>query len=200
MTIQEVLDYYQARLIVQYKTMPKAQQTVRCLVNRAFCDGLPLQLQNAFDLQTAVGNQLTIIGRIVGVPRNVFGLDLTHQFFNFTRYSGIPASNGFNRWTTVTDAYLISRWQTNATYVTTDFELRTLIQLRIMYNNYYPSLGKIKNSLYDLYVGKIDVVDNVNSSITYNFQQPYYNVGTICNFLGNILPKPMGVNITINNV
>ena len=200
MTNADLLTYYQNRLIVQYKNLPKAQQTIACLSNRATCDGLFLSLANCFNLNTATGNQLTILGKIVGVPRNIYGLDLVHTFFNFTNYSGVPASNGFNNWTTVTDADLIANWQSNAIYTTTDFEMLTLIRLRIMYNNYYPSLGKIKNALYSTFNGSIDVVDNLNTTITYNFKQPYYNVSAVCNFLGNILPKPMGVGITINNV
>ena len=196
----DLLDYYQDQLIVQYKTLAKAQQTIRCLANNAICDGLPLQIQPSFALNTASGNQLTILGRIVGVPRNIQGLDLTHQFFNFTRYAGIPASNGFNRWITPVDSMLISTWHTNTSYTVTDFELRALINLRIIYNNAYESLYFIKNGLYGIFGSSIDVVDNKNTTITYNLQQPYYNVADVCSFLGNILPKPAGVGITINKI
>lgn len=200
MTLQEAFDYYTNTLITQYRDKSKAIQTIECLVNCAFCDGLPLQFNEAFDLDTAAGEQLTLLGRIVGVPRNIYGLDLTHEFFNFTRYSGTPASNGFNRWTTVADSYLISRWRTNATYVTTDFELRALINLKIIYNNSYKSLGVVKESLYNVFGGLIDIVDNVDFTLTYNFYSPYHNVGTICNYLSTILPKPMGVSVSIVNL
>lgn len=200
MTLQEALDYYADQLIIQYNSLPKASATIKCLVNNALCDGLTFQLQDAFDLNTAAGEQLTILGKIVGVPRLIFGLDLGHEFFNFTRYSGTPASNGFNRWTTPIDTKLISRWRTDTSYTTTDFELRGLINLKIIYNNAYESLGTVKPQLYNIFAGDIDVVDNLDSTITYKVKQPYYNVGVICTFLGNILPKPMGVGITVVNV
>ncbi len=200
MTLQEALDYYVNTLIIQYKTLDKAQQTIECLVNCAYCDGLPLQFNQAFDLDTASGDQLTILGKIVGVPRNIYGLDLVHQFYNFTRFTTRPASNGFARWGSPNSTYLISRWRTSATYVTTDFELRALINLRIIYNNYFKSLGTVKNALYAVFAGSIDIVDNLDYSITYKVTAPYYNVGTICTYLGNILPKPMGVGISVVNV
>ncbi len=200
MTLDEALTYYANQLIIQYNSLPKASQTIECLVNNAVCDGLIFQLEDAFNLDTAAGQQLTILGKIVDVPRLIFGLDLGHEFFNFTRYAGIPASNGFNRWTTPNDTMLLSRWRTDTSYTATDFELLALIKLKIMYNNYYTSLGTIKAALYDVFAGDIDIVDNLDFTITYNFKQPYYNVATICTFLGNILPKPMGVGITVVQV
>ena len=144
MTVNDALTYYSNQLIIQYNSLTKATLTIQCLANCAICDGLVFQLQNAFVLNTATGNQLTILGKIVGVPRNIYGLDLTHSFFNFTNYSGVPASNGFNSWLTVTDTYLLASWTTTATYVTTDFELLALIQLRIAYNNTLSLCPKLK--------------------------------------------------------
>lgn len=200
MTLNEALVYYSDQLIIQYKELPKATETIQCLANNAVCDGLIFSLQDCFNLDTASGQQLTILGRIVNVPRLIFGLDLSHEFFNFTRYSGTPASNGFNRWTTPNDTFLLSRWRTDTSYTATDFEMLALIKLKIMYNNYYTSLGTIKPALYNLFAGAIDVVDNLDTTITYNFMQPYHNVATICAFLGNILPKPMGVGINVVQV
>ncbi len=200
MTLEEALAYYVDTLILQYKTLDKAQQTIECLVNCAYCDGLPLQFPSVFDLDTASGDQLTILGKIVGVPRSIFGLDLTHEFFNYSSWAGTPASNGFAAWGSPNSTYLFSTWQTNATYTTTDFELRTLIQLRIMYNNYYKSMQIIKEAIYETFGSGINIVDNLNYTITYQMTAPYYNVGTICTYLGNILPKPMGVGISVSNV
>lgn len=200
MTLNEALQYYADQLIIQYKTLPKATDTIKCLANNAVCDGLIFQFPDAFDLELASGQQLTILGKIVGVSRNIFGLDLAHEFFNYSSWAGVPASNGFNSWTTPTDSMLFANWRTDATYVLTDFELRALIRLKIMYNNYYTSLSVIKNALYGVFAGDIDVVDNLDSTITYNVKQPYYNVGTVSGFLGNIFPKPMGIGINIVQV
>lgn len=200
MTLAELNQYYVERLIVQYITKPKAIGTISCLVNRALCDGLPQQLQTAFNLDTAVGNQLDIIGRIVGVPRNIYGLDLAHEFYDYSDWAGQPPSNGFNTWPTPNDAMLFASWQSNATYRMTDFEFRALIRLRIIYNNAYESLEFIKDDLYAIFTGAIDIVDNApsgNYSVTYIFKQPYYNVGIVADFIDNMLPKPAGVGINV---
>ena len=86
MTVDEILAQYAGLLIVQYKNKPKASMTVKLLVNQSLCDGLPLTEQTCFDLETAIGAQLNILGKIVGVPRTVYGLDLAHYYFIFTRY------------------------------------------------------------------------------------------------------------------
>lgn len=200
LTVQEALDYYADQLIIQYNSLPKASQTIQCLTNCAVCDGLIFQLQDAFTLSTAVGNQLTILGKIVGVPRHIVGLDLADTFFTFTNWNGEPASVGFNTWTTPNDQDKLASWQTTEIYTPTDFEMKVLIQLKIMANNYYPSLGVLIPALYELFQGAIDLVDNFNASITYNFKAPYHNVGTVAQFLGYIVPKPMGVAISYNNI
>lgn len=200
LTIQQALNYYSEELIIQYNSLPLANQTIEALVNCSVCDGLIFEMQNAFNLTTAVGNQLTIIGAIVGAPRNVYGINLTDTFFNFTRYTGVPASVGFNRYTTPVDPDFIARWESTATYTLTDNELRALIYLKIMYNNYYTSLGIIVPALFAIFNGLIDVTDNFNSSITWSFKSPYHNVGSVVAFLGNMVPKPMGISVTYQNI
>lgn len=200
LTVQEALAYYAKQLIIQYNSLPKASQTIKCLANCAVCDGLVFQLQNAFTLSEAVGEQLTILGKIVGVPRQIVGLDLSDTFFTFSYWNGQPASVGFNSWTTPVDPDKIATWQSNVIYTPTEFEMRALIQLKIMANNYYPSLGVLIPALFSLFQGNIDLVDNFNTSITYNFKNPYHNVGSVAQFLKNIVPKPMGVAINYNNI
>ena len=200
MTTSDILNYYNNLLIIQYNSLPKATQTIKALANCNACDGFFLQLQSAFNLNVAVGNQLTIIGNIVGVPRNVVGLDLVDTFFTFSNWSGTPASVGFNTWTTPTDVDKIASWSTNVVYTPTDFEMLALIKLKIITNNRYTSLGQIVPLLYSYFGNAISLVDNFNTSISYTFKSPYHNVGSVASFLGNIVPKPMGVAISYSNI
>jgi len=158
MDIEAIKNYYGGLLIVQYKTKPKAQATVRLLAALPNGDGLLDQEMACFDLNTAVGVQLDILGRIVGVQREVYGLDLEHTFFSFTRYADTPDSVGFGRYTDnpySTDLWL--RYNNWAVYTLTDFELRTLIKLKIIFNNAYSSLKDLKEGLYAAFAGDIDV-------------------------------------------
>jgi hypothetical protein len=97
MAWQDIIEQYKDLLITQYRNKDKARGMVGTLTNCSVCEGLPLQLRDAFILDSAAGDQLDILGKIVGVPRNIIGLDLSHSFFSLTRYSGTPASIGFNR-------------------------------------------------------------------------------------------------------
>ncbi len=154
----DLLQYYKNLIIVQYRVQPRALSTIEVLANCALCDGLPEELRVAFDLNTAVGAQLTILGKIVGVPRNVIGLDLEHSFFSFTDYVGEPASIGFGDYTD--DPYgndLFLSYFDTATYTLTDSEMRVLIQLAIIYNNIWTSLKQVKDALWAAFLGEINV-------------------------------------------
>lgn len=197
----QAIAYYQNQLIIQYNGLPNASGTIAALVNCSICDNFYAQLQSCFNINAAlgtiaVGQQLTIIGKIIGVPRNVYGLDLVDTFFTLSNWTGRPASVGFNTWSNATpDSDKISSWLTTAVYTPTDFEMLALIQLKIIKNTFYTSLGQIDPILYEYFNGAITLTDNLNTSITWSFAQPYHNVGSICQFLGNIVPKPMGVAI-----
>lgn len=61
--------YYSNLLIMEYHNKPKAKSTIEASVE-LLPDDLILEVINGFDLETAVGKQLDIIGTIVGVDRS----------------------------------------------------------------------------------------------------------------------------------
>lgn len=69
MTTQDIIDYYANLLILQYKGKPNAYATIQAAVTPIIMDQLPDQVQNAFEIGTAVGVQLDILGKYVGVTR-----------------------------------------------------------------------------------------------------------------------------------
>lgn len=72
MTDQELKDYYADLLILQYKGKPKAYATIQALAELEIRNQLPIQIQDAFGLETAFGVQLDIVGKYAGVSRNVY--------------------------------------------------------------------------------------------------------------------------------
>jgi len=167
--LQAIEQYYANLLIYQYRGMPKAYQTIELVVNQSLCDGLFFAISSAFNLDTAVGEQLTIIGRIVGVPRNVYGIAPYATYFSFTRSQGRPASIGFNRASTPVDPYNILRAQVQNTYTLTDFEMLNLIKLKIIYNNVFSSFSQLKKALYNTFNGSIDIVAPDQGKTYFNF-------------------------------
>lgn len=67
--MSDITDYYKNLLIIQYNGLPKASQTIEVLTNAASGDELMLQLQEAFNVDTAIGAQLDLIGQLVGASR-----------------------------------------------------------------------------------------------------------------------------------
>jgi len=72
MTTQEIINYYANLLILQYHEKPKAFATIQTLVDPVVMDQLPTEVQNAFDINTAEGVQLDVIGKYVGVSRTAY--------------------------------------------------------------------------------------------------------------------------------
>ena len=71
--------YYLNLLIIQYRNLPKATQHIRTLVGQALIDLMPSILESSFDLETAEGAQLDILGEYIGISRRVktFDADVT---------------------------------------------------------------------------------------------------------------------------
>lgn len=70
MTTQELINYYANLLILQYREKPNAYATIQSLAKLAIVDQLPLLIQDAFNVDNAVGVQLDVIGKYAGVQRN----------------------------------------------------------------------------------------------------------------------------------
>lgn len=77
MTTAQIIQYYSNLLILQYRGCPKARAHIQALVGPIVMDQLPLQVQDAYNLETAVGVQLDVLGKYAGISRVV--LNFTGQ-------------------------------------------------------------------------------------------------------------------------
>lgn len=73
-TTASLKKYYADLLILQYIGKPKANATIQAIVEPVIMDMLPLKVQNAYEIGTAEGVQLDVIGKYVGVSRHGYGL------------------------------------------------------------------------------------------------------------------------------
>lgn len=108
----EIIDYYANLLILQYVGEPRAYATVQTVVTGVVMDQLPLSVENAFEIGTAVGAQLDILGKYVGVTRSGYGPQgfITLNDSDFTTFIQLAIVN--NR----SDASLASIQQLLHTY------------------------------------------------------------------------------------
>lgn len=75
MTNEDLKQYYSDLLILQYLNLPRATAMIQAVVEPVFIDQLPVAVQDAFEIGTAVGDQLDIIGKYVGVSRSGYGVN-----------------------------------------------------------------------------------------------------------------------------
>lgn len=88
MTAEDIVKYYADLLILQYLGQPRAYETIKTVVRPVIMDQLPTQVQDAFNIGTAVGAQLDIIGTYVGVSRSGYGFTgpITLDDDDFTQF------------------------------------------------------------------------------------------------------------------
>ncbi len=73
-TVDELKKYYSDLLILQYLNKPKAVAMIQTVVEPVIMNQLPVDVQNAFAIGTAEGDQLDVIGKYVGVSRSGYGI------------------------------------------------------------------------------------------------------------------------------
>lgn len=103
-TIRELADYYVDRLIVQFRTQQKARDTIAIVVKQPLADELPASLNAAFDIDTAVGNQLDTIAKYIGVPRNIGALIAAGYFGLWSYGNALTPTNYQGTWDPATDS------------------------------------------------------------------------------------------------
>lgn len=133
--------YYADLLVAQYRTQPKARGMVSLLVKQAMIDDLAMQIMLAFSLDTAVGKQLDILGKYVGVSRNI-GPGSRPPLFSFWGYSSTRDKSKYQgTWDPATDTptipaaasgnngnwYVVSASGTSASPIATTWESGDII-------------------------------------------------------------------------
>ncbi len=197
-TVSDVINYYVGLLIIQYHNEPKAMATIQLFAQELYANGILLDIQNAYNVDTAVGKQLDIIGKYEGVDRYYSLLNL-EDYFSFQEYNETatsPPRYGFSDYTTYdgdnhngTLIYSEIIAQANALF---DEDFRTLIKLKIIENNSNYSHQQIDNAIFDLFG------TDVRPESTGNMAMQYFISANVLPLLQAILykrllPKPMGV-------
>lgn len=86
MTLVELAAYYADLLCYQYRGRPNADRTMKLLAKQALADYFVAELLTCYDVDLAVGDQLDVLGKYVGVPRNI-GSVIPRPYFGFWDYA-----------------------------------------------------------------------------------------------------------------
>lgn len=203
-TLTQIQDYYQSLLARQYAGLPKASATIRNYVSQANGENMLSLMIGAFDVKTALGAQLDIIAKYIGVNRIIL-VAVSTPFFGFwddTVASGSQLNlNGFmdasNPAAFIYAEFLSTLSVLYSAQSLSDGNLRTLIALKMISNYGNSSLANINSGLYAFLGMLITAIDNQNMSITYYVST---SIGLPNSTLLNSLPRPTGVSISIVNV
>jgi len=193
----ELSNYYVERLIYQYADQTNAQRLTALMVKQALADDIFTAIELAYNIDTAVGPQLDVIGKYVGVPRNINPVSPSPYFFGFVNYSGGGNTNGFRNYAQNTNLQGI--WETYASSIAfktdlTDIQYRLVIQLQIILNYCDNTLASIEKLLNLILPGFVTLTDNQNMTLTYLISSDA-PIGSA--LLTEFLPAPMGVGINV---
>lgn len=198
--ISDLLEYYENLLIIQYNNKEKARATIGLLIEELLASGILFDIRDGYSVDTAVGVQLDVIGKYVGINRFYTSNEFTDDYFGFAdavNPSGVSANIvGFD------DAASPDKsgFFLDATEVISDEirlnddTFRTLIKLKIIQNNSTHDMKSISESLFEFFGDSIIVIDNYDMSMT-------YLVGDTSSALvaaalqKEVFPKPAGVRL-----
>ena len=195
----ELIDYYSNLLILQYRSKSKAVAHIKNIIGSEIIFDLIKDVENGYNIDTAVGVQLDVLAKYVGASRVItVQEDITGAHWGFVDYleptpyidvvgvvdysqSPLPAADMIDYDTGV-----------NSNYVLTDDELRFIIKLKIIQNNSNNSPKSIDDLLFDAFGDKIQMTDNKNMTIDYIIDESVFPLVEISLTL---LPKPMAVKL-----
>ncbi len=191
-----VINYYCDLLQSQYRYRTKARATIEALVKKTI-DGFfdNVNISNCFDLDTATGEQLTILGKWVGIPRTLYGVQVLNFFWKFSQLDtprlGMSTLDNvevgkFKRLTDIN----------TGSYSFSDDNMRFFIKMKIILNNCNGSSKDIDQLLYDFFGDDVVVVDTYNKIINYYVNplwQPIFDVLASQNWI----PKNQGVKLNV---
>lgn len=196
----QLTDYYLDRLILQYKNKKNARATVALVTPVQLADGIAFDVRDAYNLDTAQGKQLDVLGKYVGLPRNIAPV-APKPFFQMGSYSQATPTDypyGFTSYNRTTGNYT-GIWASYKNFGTQTTDLpdnlySLMIRLKIYDNAMNGTLKGIVDYLWAFFTYDIQVQDNKNMTLTYFVDN---NFGVSDATLLNYLPRPMGVGINI---
>ncbi len=197
--VENLIEYYRNLLIIQYHNKPKAMATIDAVTQEMVANGIVFDVRDGFSVDTAVGVQLDIIGKYVGVDRFYKSQDITGIHFGYSDAFEIEpigttgyadAADFFSK----EGSFLSSLDIIGNGYQLSDSDFRILIKLKILLNNSNFSDKEIDDDLFRIFGDSLYAIDNLDMSMEY-FTDSTLSLIVKVALSKNLLPAPMGVRI-----
>lgn len=202
----DLIKSYQDLLEVQYHDKLKAKSTIKALIKKMLANMILWKIRDeVFDIDKAVGKQLDIIGKWVGVDRSFAGQSFENQLFvayydwNDTKpINPDEFQGGYYNWNTeeATAPYLNEADIVSTTNNLSDDLFRNLIRLKIYKNNMKLTCKNIDNALFDVFKGIIFVIWGDCMKVTVYYPYMYETFIKLA-IQKNVMPIPTGVKVEL---
>lgn len=208
-TAELIIDYYANTLIAQYYNRPKAIATIKALMGGTgayglIADALANQVRDGFDITTAVGKQLDLLGKLRGVRRYLSTLDLSKVFLPLVDYDDpdvgiLPGLANYDDPVQPPTIYTMT-YEDFLTSTLQDGDFRRVIQFLAKVQSCDYTYGSLDAILYTFFAGNVNLKVTGNMQITYeHLTSDTDNLFTIINAMG-LLPGPAGVQVLSSEV
>lgn len=203
--LDTILEYYANLLIIQYRNKPKARQQIKDIVsvlfpvNEATGNLLILDVRDCYNLDTAIGVQLDIVGKYAGIDRFYSGQALDGiSAFALVGYNQTPTPSqlGFATYSTnpTTQHTLSYKDLLSLNNQLDDDDYRVLIKLKIVQNNINNSRKQIDDDLFKFFGNSIYASSRGNMKMTYFIPSTLTALIKVAIQKG-VLPRPLGVRL-----
>lgn len=195
--VTDLINYYANLLIIQYNGQPKAQATIKLFAQMMLANGIALDVQEGYSIDTAVGKQLDVIGKYVGVDRHYQPTDLT-GFFSSIIYGQVaspPTQLGMTNYSTFplpTGDVLTYNDLIGGNALLNDDAFRILIRLAIIIDNSNFSHQSIDANMFAIFGDSVVASSSGNMEMWYFVPEDLTPV-MLAAFQKGLLPKPMAV-------
>lgn len=211
MDLEQLYTWACNSLIMEYRHAPKNRALMRELVNLIFANNVLVDIKEGFDVETAVGKQLDIIGAWVGLDRFYDSIDLwEHSYFALVNYSNIKVDEyeqwqgGFYNYTNF--EYNNGGFLTYKLYNETrtksnqigDAYFRDLIKLKIIKNSINFTKKNIDDAIYEWSNGTIYTTWD-KMKVIYNFPASKNNLLILADYK-KCLPAPTCCTIQLESI
>lgn len=194
----ELIAYYQNLLLMQY-LKPKAKATISALISILMIYDLMIQVRDGYNLETAIGVQLDILGKYLGVSRVVSGFPLGSDYWGYALYSStfpIPGIRPYSVYgSTPATPGVLSYYDGEDTYTMTDDEYRTIQAMALRRRTSAMSIDTIDNVMFPVF-GTNYAAFEAPMVINYKIQTEFARMAQLVSGSG-LIPHPMGVLITL---
>lgn len=202
-SLRELVSYYVNTLIIQYNNRPKAQATIRAFTEAILANGIIWDVMNGYNVDTAVGKQLDIIGKYVGIDR-FFNVTDPVDYFALTDYVEVDPDSeqkyGFTTYPDFDDDQFNGTMNYNSVLTVenklNDDDFRILIKLKIVQNHSNHSHKSIDDSIFSFFGDAIIPSSQGDMKMWYFVTDQLTDRIRAAQIKG-VLARPMGVGMGV---